>query len=79
MPSINIDNSMKCDKQDNLDFSGYSTNIKAIILYNPKNKLLTENDNTIKELEEQINLAKNHGIYGFGFYHFWPSVKTNLN
>ena len=86
--SIDIDNSMKSDKEDNFDFSGYSTNIKAIVLYNPMNKLinnissnrmLTPNGNTIKEIEDQINLVKNHGIYGFGFYYFWPSDETNFN
>ena len=85
--SIDIDNSMKSDKEDNFDFSGYSTNIKTIVLYNPMNKLinninnnrmLTPNGNTIKEIEDQINLVKNHGIYGFGFYYFWPSDETNF-
>ena len=31
---------------------------------------------TKEVLEKQIKLAKNHGIYGFGFYYYWFSGKT---
>ena len=32
----------------------------------------------IKSLEKQINLAKSHGIYGFGIYYYWFSGKKVL-
>ena len=32
----------------------------------------------IKTIEKQINLAKSHGIYGFGIYYYWFSGKMLL-
>ena len=32
----------------------------------------------IKAIEKQINLAKSHGIYGFGIYYYWFSGKKLL-
>jgi len=32
----------------------------------------------IKTIENQVKLAKNHGIYGFGIYYYWFSGKTVL-
>ena len=32
----------------------------------------------IKVIENQVNLAKSHGIYGFGIYYYWFSGKTIL-
>ena len=29
-------------------------------------------------MKKQIELAKNHGIYGFGIYYYWFSGKTLL-
>ena len=34
--------------------------------------------NTSETLKKQINLAKSHGIYGFGIYYYWFSGKTLL-
>ena len=89
---INIDNQFEYIKEDNLDFSKYSSTIKPIALYNSeinlindnsiniKRKLkLNEDDLIIKYLENEINLAKTHGIYGFGFYIFWPLDKNIFN
>ena len=32
----------------------------------------------LKTIEKQINLAKSHGIYGFGIYYYWFSGKQLL-
>ena len=73
---IVIDNRMKIPKENSLDFSKFSTTIKYIALYNPKNYLPAENkidnshgvikDNSLYSinLEENIKIEKNHGIYG---------------
>ena len=87
---IILDNKMKPEYEDDISFSEYSTSIKSIALYNPKNyainntlvnregKLITYDINA-KKLQEQINLAKKHGIYGFAFYYFWPYDNTAFN
>ena len=78
---IVIDNKLPLIKQANIDFSNYEAIVKAIALYYPhiyfinesinvENKLL--NDKSIlKNIKRQINLAKKHGIFGFGFHYFW--------
>lgn len=87
---INIDNSIKYEKEDNIDFSKYSTTIKPIAFYNANINLINEtiinnneipkgNDNIIKQLEAHFNLAKNHGIYGFGIFYFWSPNKKHIN
>jgi hypothetical protein len=105
---INIDNLIEDSFfEDDIDFSNYSTDIKAIAIYYPnfnlstfvninfRNCIYKENkknywkyyfeanlSNNInktdfnkyitdyykQKLINQINLAKTHGIYGFGFY-----------
>ena len=86
---IIIDNKLNLIKEDNMDFSQYSSSIKTIEFYYPKIHILNEkneyrekilNDKNIaNKLKEQINLAKNHGIYGLGFYYFWSSIKNVFN
>ena len=87
---IKIDNRIKYDIEDNINFQKYSTTIKPIVIYNQhidlinkesltNNSLLDFNDVKFKRLENQINLAKNHGIYGFGIYYFWPFERNNFN
>ena len=84
---IVIDNKLPLIKQANIDFSNYEAIVKAIALYYPhiyfinesinvENKLL--NDKSIlKNIKRQINLAKKHGIFGFGFHYFWsPEIKA---
>ena len=86
--------------ENNINFSEYSTSIKAIALYEPNNlkylannsyqnfyyeknimekkerenitKIFKNNDNFqyLENLIYQIELAKSHGIYGFGFYYY---------
>ena len=80
---IVIDNRMKIPKENSLDFSKFSTIIKYIALYNPKNYLPAENkidnshgvikDNSLYSinLEENIKIEKNHGIYGLTFNYIW--------
>lgn len=77
---INIDNQLEYGKEDNIDFSKYSTTIKPLVIYNPFINLINnnldihnkqfENNNLINDqLEKHINFANSHGIYGFGFYY----------
>ena len=87
---IVIDNRMKIPKENNLDFSKFSTKIKSIAIYNPKNYLSDENkidnshdvikDNSLYSinLEEKIKIAINHGIYGLAFNYIWPK-KRNID
>ena len=85
---ITIDNRIKYDFEDNISFSKYSTTIKPIALYEPEIDLMKSlnnhtslliNDLIYKKLENQINLAKIHGIYGFGIYYSWPFDNSNFN
>ena len=98
--------------ENNIDFSNYSTDIKAIAIYLPNiysfkktyfhsckdNDILMkfQNDTNVYKghhqprilyknyisnnlkviLKKQIDLAKNHGIYGFAIYYYWFSGKT---
>ena len=105
--------------EENIDFSNFQTEIKAIALYLPQFHVNKENNkfwgkgftewtnvkkgkprfkghhqpripgdkygylfyydlSDIKAIEKQINLAKNHGIYGFGIYYYWFSGKFLL-
>ena len=79
---INIENPIKYFEND-LDFSGYSTTIKPIAIYNLDSNIMDYNPNNIindkqlkeenlvltNELEELIHFTKSHGIYGFAFYY----------
>lgn len=88
---IIIDSKLKIEKEDNINFFNYSTNIKAIAFYYPKihlineankdknRKKLIENKNVINNLKREIKLTKNHGIYGFGFFYFWSPDKKIFN
>ena len=78
---IDTDNIMQIDKEENIDFSHYSTTIKAIAIYNSNINLSNECKNESKtqinniyyktvKLKEYINLARSHGIYGFAFYYY---------
>ena len=76
--------------ENNINYSNYTTSIKAIALYNPKisfsliydtykdfnyqRKLSEEKEEenlNIKNVENEIELAKSHGIYGFGIYYYF--------
>ena len=87
---INIDDPQVNDKEDNIDFSCYSTTMKPIAIFNSndnlKNDNLFINDSKVnnysfknKQLEEQINFAKSHGIYGFAFYYFLFNAQNKSN
>jgi hypothetical protein len=84
---INLENGrIKYEKQDslNLTLKNKFTTIKPIVLYNPKNYLINEtsiheNNNIMKKLENQIKFSKIYGIYGFGFYLYWPSNRQIFN
>lgn len=84
---INIDNQLEYDREENIDFSKYTTTIKPIAIYNPFINLISNsldihnlqfhNNNFINEqLEKYINFAKSHGIYGFAFY--YPYFDKNI-
>jgi len=105
--------------EKNIDFSNFTTDIKAIALYLPQFHLIKENnewwgmgftewynvrnakplyndhhqpripgdniqylgyyDLTDEEtIKKQVELAKEHGIYGFGIYYYWFSGKRLL-
>ena len=73
---INIDNKIGYDKEDDIDFSGYSSTVKPIAIYNIDNNIIKHNIFQIKnnkiiinELKKIFDLSKNHGIYGFAFYY----------
>ena len=85
---IKIDNLInESFSQDNQDFSRYKQNHKFIALYysDTNNNInnyykLNKNINFIndKMIEEQIKLAKSHGIYGFGIvYDIIYGMKLN--
>ena len=86
---IVINNKIGLIKEDNKDFSNYNTSIKAIALFNQnilnideindEEKNYFNNKVIINKIENQINLAKNHGIYGFAFNYFWSSDKKVIN
>ena len=69
---IIMNNKDICYKEENFDFRGYNSSIKPIAFYHFENEnISTFNKNEIvKNLTDQINFAKNHGIYGYGFYFF---------
>ena len=66
-------------KNKDFDFSDYSTTIKPIVLYNSKINFSIKDKNINifelyfknKKFNQQINFAKSHGIYGFGFYYLF--------
>ena len=72
---IYFDNKIGYDREDNIDFSGYSSTVKPIALFNIDKNMFKNNDfqinnnNIINELIKIFNLAINHGIYGFAFYY----------
>ena len=83
--NMNI-NKTKYETQDKLILSlnNKFTTIKPIVLYNPINYLINETyihefNNMVKMFEKQIKFSKIYGIYGFGFYFYWPSNKQILN
>ena len=71
-------------KNKDLDFSQYSTTIKPIAIYNSKVNFRNEDKNKFelffnnknKKINQEINFAKSHGIYGFGFYYFFSQNKS---
>lgn len=76
---IEIDNKIIIKSyENNINFSSYSTDIKAIAFFFPNNinyynnirkKSYKANKTITDIIKEQTNLAKNHGIYGFGIYY----------
>ena len=111
--NLNIDNEKKKNQyENNIDYSNFSTKIRAIALYYPniyfhlwnnfsdsekknnnnlisyyyqKNELKNKDFSSIEKkymwnkyfgyefILKQIELAKTHGIYGFGIYIYWHS------
>ena len=77
--------------QNNLDFSKFNTKYKILAIYYPQNYInqiaYEENKNTNKKeeinlsetlIEQQINLAKIHGIFGYGIiYNLNNRIKSN--
>ena len=77
--------------QNNLDFSHFETKYKIVAIYYPQNYInkitFDENENTTEKeeinlskslIEQQIKLAKIHGIFGFGIvYNTTNTIKFN--
>ena len=77
--------------QSNLDFSKFNTKYKILAIYYPLNYInkitFEENENTNEKeeinlseslIEQQIKLAKIHGIFGYGIvYNLNKSIKSN--
>ena len=61
--------------ENSIDFSKYKTNYKIIAIFYPDNYIkkyfITKN-----KIEEDIKLAKNHGIYGFAMIYNFTNNKT---
>ena len=76
--NLDLDNEFPPIYEENINFSNYTSNIKPIALYYPEfnnfnfnytNKTnINTNQNSITKLKNQIELAKNHGIYGFAIH-----------
>ena len=69
---IIMNNKDICYKEENFNFKGYTSSIKPIAFYHLENENISNinNKEIVKNLTDQINFAKNHGIYGYGFYFF---------
>ena len=82
---IEIDNLFNDNYEIDIDFSKYSTEIKAIAIYIPEEEkknsqinLFNDQSNHKSEIiKQKIDLAKRHGIYGFGIYYKW-SIDNNI-
>ena len=72
--------------QKNLDFSNLTSKYKVIAIYYPYNNSTINNKETVQHINktylihEQIKLAKNHGLFGFGImYNLSNTYKINEN
>ena len=72
--------------QKNLDFSNLTSKYKVIAIYYPYNNSTINNKETVRHINktylihEQIKLAKNHGLFGFGImYNLSNTYKINEN
>ncbi len=83
---IDIDNLFNDNYEIDIDFSQYSSEIKPIALYIPEEEngnnqfnLYNNHSNYRSEkIKHQVNLAKRHGIYGFGIYYKWSIDNDNI-
>ena len=86
---VEIDNKFEISLyENNLNFSNYLTDIKPIAIYYPEfnninnsfYNLLRNNDNKISEIIlKQIDLAKSHGLYGFGIIYVFGDTQNIYN
>ena len=71
--------------QNNQDFSNFTTKHKIIAIYYPDNIIINNNRNkynndinNFKIIEDQVRLAKSHGIFGFGMvYNLFHTYNLN--
>lgn len=83
---IDIDNLFNDNYEIDIDFSKYSSEIKPIALYIPEEEnsnnqfnLYNNHSNYRSEkIKHQVDLAKRHGIYGFGIYYKWSIDNDNI-
>jgi len=89
---VEIDNKFEISLyENNLNFSNYLTDIKPIAIYYPEfnnikyfnnyyYNLLKNKDNKISEIIlKQIDLAKSHGLYGFGIIYVFGNTQNIYN
>ena len=82
---VETDNIFNEKYEININFSNYSTDIKPIAIYIPKyNQYYNESMNhkfinqfKSEIIKKQIDLANNHGIYGFAIYYNWIINNNN--
>ena len=89
---IDIDNQIS-EIEDNIDYSNFSAETKLLALYLPKINYeekkfnINQNDQSeyseyqklnIEEFQNQIILAKSHGVYGLAIYYYWFIKKQSL-
>ncbi len=82
---LEIDNIFNEKYEIDINFSNFTTEIKPIAIYIPKfnqyynesmnNKLINQFKSEL--IKKQLDLAKNHGIYGFAIYYNWVISNNN--
>ena len=82
---VDIDNLLNDNYEIDIDFSKYSSTIRPIAIYIPEeeknndkfNNINYHYNHKIETIKQKVDLAKRHGIYGFGIYHKW-SIDNNI-
>lgn len=75
---VDIDNLINEKYEKDIDFSKYSSEVKPIAIFIPEVeniynqfKSISKSNNKSEKIKQKVDLAKRHGIYGFGIYYKW--------